>query len=394
LSGYCDFTVEEIDERWPLRSKLPPGPPQLIFDVEHLFVEAIPSQYENVQVALKALREKYPGKKIIQMNEAAFFGGVLPNAGAPGLRPDGILSLGIGPMALPSIDCAAFGPGILPDSSPEGRQRNIAMNAAVKDQMLGGPQKRFMEIMTSLKAELGEKNFMFETPYTLADRFLQMCIPSAEYPRSDAPPTIRFAGDMPKGESKVFEERPAWWDKVINDKTKKIVAISQGTVALDFNDLVIPALTALKDREDILLVVALGRKGLSLPVGTDVPVNSYIADYIPYDELLPHSAVFITNGGYGAFRHGISNATPLVVAGGGEDKPEVAARVEWCGLGYNLRTGQPTADDIGKAVDEVLTNPKYKKRALELQAEKESYDPLSILVATIDELANPANLDS
>ena len=51
----------------------------------------------------------------------------------------------------------------------------------------------------------------------------------------------------------------------------------------------------------------------------------------------------VTNGGYGAVQRALTTGVPLVVAGDTEDKPEVAARVEWFGVGVNLRTGVPTA---------------------------------------------------
>jgi UDP:flavonoid glycosyltransferase YjiC (YdhE family) len=101
---------------------------------------------------------------------------------------------------------------------------------------------------------------------------------------------------------------------------------------------------------------------------------------------LAHSAFFVKNGGYGAFQHAISNGTPLVVAGISEEKPEVAARAEWAGLGFNLKTGTPTVEALLSAVKEVIENPKYKKRALELEAEMATYDPVGVFAQTIDEL--------
>jgi UDP:flavonoid glycosyltransferase YjiC (YdhE family) len=41
---------------------------------------------------------------------------------------------------------------------------------------------------------------------------------------------------------------------------------------------------------------------------------------------------------------------PLVVAGDTEDKPEVAARVTWSGVGITLRTGRPRPDRLRAAV--------------------------------------------
>jgi UDP:flavonoid glycosyltransferase YjiC (YdhE family) len=386
LSGHSDFSEADLDIRWPLRKTIEEGLPQFLHDLEHIFVDSMPSQYAAQQRALKMLNEQYPGRPIVAMSEASFMGSYVVMAKASGYLPTATLSLGFSAVVLSSIDCAPFGPGLPPDSSPAGRERNTAMNKELHEKVFGQVQKRFEEVMDSLGTALPEKPFFLNTAYMLSDRFLQMCVPSVEYPRSDAPSTIQFTGGVPKGYRDEFVDQPSWWLEVINNKSKKIVAVSQGSLALNFSDLIIPTMTALKDRDDILVVVALGKKGITLPADIAIPPNARVADFIPFDDLLPHCAVFVTNGGYGAFQHAISNGTPLVIGGATEDKPEVAMRAEWAGVGVNLRTGKPTPEALASAVDEVIGNPRYKKRALELEAEMAGYDPMGVVARSIDEL--------
>jgi UDP:flavonoid glycosyltransferase YjiC (YdhE family) len=232
------------------------------------------------------------------------------------------------------------------------------------------------------------KAHIFDLMYTAPDRFLQMCAPSAEYPRSDAPASIRFAGGLPKGKRDASTNKPSWWNSIVNPGNKKVIAVCQGSLALNYSELTIPSIEAFKARSDVLLVVALGKKGASLPEDVPVPENTLVADFIPFDDLLPLCDVFITNGGYGGFQHALSNGTPLVIGGASEDKPEVAARAEWAGVGVNLKTGTPTAEAIREAVDKVLGDEKYKKRALELQAEMSGFDPIGEVAKAIDELGN------
>src|SRR4051812_49851187 len=68
--------------------------------------------------------------------------------------------------------------------------------------------------------------------------------------------------------------------------------------------------------------------------------------------LMPHVDVMITNGGYGGVQHAIRYGIPVVVAGESADKAEVAARVEYAGVGVNLGTAHPTPDRIAAAVRE------------------------------------------
>ncbi|CZR69745.1 related to N-glycosyltransferase [Phialocephala subalpina] len=387
LSGYGDYTEAEIDERWPVRETLPKGPVQLAFDLEECFIKSIPSQHEAQQTALRILKEKHPGRPIILLNEGIFYGSLPEMAGAPGLCPTAAISLGIVPLALSSIDCPPFGLGLPPDSSPEGRERNKAMNKGIQEQLLAKAQATFLEIMETLGARREGLPFFIDAGYRLPDRFLQMCIPSVEYPRSDAPPSITFSGGLPKGHRDAFFDPPAWWDEIITNKLKKIVLVSQGSLAVNFSDLIVPTMIGLQDREDIIVVVALGKKGATLPEGTLVPANARVGSFVPFDDVLPHCAVFVTNGGYGAFQHAVGNGVPLVFGGTTEDKFEIAARAEWAGVAVNLKTSAPTPEAVLAAVDEIISGPKYKERSLVLEAEMATFDPMEIVMKTIKELA-------
>lgn len=384
IEGYGDFYEAELETRWPERNTLPAGPVQLAYDVEHAFVRVVPSQHEAMQKAIKMNMERYPGRPIVQLSETIFLGS-LPAIMGAGVKPTATMGIGVIPMGLTSCDTAPFGPGLLPDSSPEGRIRNVAGQKQVAELFFGKPQAVFKEMLLQVGATPPEVPLL-DGPYLLQDRFLQMCTPSAEYPRSDAPDSIRFTGGLPKGAKEPMTEFPSFW-KEVTAGDKDIVFVCQGTVALDYNDIIIPAMAALKDRPNTLVVVALGIKGQKLPEGTFIPDNARVADYIPYDEFLPYCSVFLTNGGYGAFQHAIGSGIPVICGGAGEDKPEVGARVEWSGMGFNLRTGKPTQEQIIEAVDEVIKNPKYRKRAKEMEAEMKSFDPISVVAANIDELA-------
>ena len=133
---------------------------------------------------------------------------------------------------------------------------------------------------------------------------------------------------------------PPWWSEIDGDRP--VVHVTQGTIDnADLGRLLEPTIDAL-DGEDVIVVATTGGRDVST-LKMPVPLNTYVADYIPHDVLLPKVDVMVTNGGYGAVQRALSTGVPLVVAGNTEDKPEVAARVAWSGAGVNLRTGAPTA---------------------------------------------------
>jgi len=82
----------------------------------------------------------------------------------------------------------------------------------------------------------------------------------------------------------------------------------------------------------------------------------------------------------------------LVIAGATEDKMEVATRVEWAGVGINLRNQRPSPDGIRNAVTEILSNPVYQQNAKRVQADFAKYDAPTRAAELLEMLAR-GNLD-
>lgn len=146
-------------------------------------------------------------------------------------------------------------------------------------------------------------------------------------------------------------------------------------------------MAALKDERNIIVVAALGKEGATLPKGTDVPVNARVVDFLPYDDILEYADIFIGNGGYGSIQHSLGSGVPMIIAGQGQDKPDNAMRVEWAGVGIDMKTGRPLSEQLHKAVMEMLADRKYKKRAMEIKEEMDSADPMGAIIETIQEVA-------
>ena len=109
-----------------------------------------------------------------------------------------------------------------------------------------------------------------------------------------------------------------------------------------------------------MLVVATTGGPDPAPLRRGVPPNVRLERFIPHDVLLPHVDAMVTNGGYGGVQQALAHGVPLVVAGDSEDKPEVAARVQWSGAGVNLHTGRPSPAMVARGVRRVLTRPSYR----------------------------------
>jgi len=201
------------------------------------------------------------------------------------------------------------------------------------------------------------------------------------------PDSVRFVGPLLPPPSNDFRP-PLWWDDF--DKGGPIVLVTQGTLANDdLGQLVGPTLTALAN-EDLTLIACTGGPSVeSIPAA--LPPNARAATFLPFDRLLPKVSVMVTNGGYGAVNHALSLGVPLVVAGGSEEKPEIAARVAWAGAGINLGTGRPSASQIREAVRAVLTKPQYRQRAQALSTAFARHNARDEIAKLVEDLAAGAN---
>ncbi|OOG00364.1 glycosyltransferase family 1 protein [Aspergillus carbonarius ITEM 5010] len=359
---------------------IPDGPERAIFNIKTNFIDVTATRMKTLQTVLEALREKHPNREVVIVQELLYMGTWPFILGAP--LPKGYdqfpktIIFGTGSLLISSIDTAPFGPGLPPDSSEEGRARNAAMYSAMKDM-----DTKLIDYANTVYAKLGatvkvtEPLFDFWT--TGHGLMLQPCSSSVEYPRSDLSPKIRFIGGTPRREIDSSMLLPGWWDELKANKQtpspKKVVFVTQGTFRIDYNELIIPTIQALADRDDVMVIGVLGMKDARLG-GFEVPKNAKVIDYLLYDAVLPYVDAFVTNGGYGSFTHGIMNGVPMVMAGTGQDKAEVSMRVEWAGIGVNLRTDSPSLEAIRDGVDKILTDSSFKTRSLEIQRENEELD--------------------
>jgi hypothetical protein len=138
LEGYAYWWEGELNDRWPGRAELA-GPEQIASDFESCFIKTIPGQYDALQRAMRLIRDKHPNRPVIQISEG-LSSGLFLSQGARGLRPTGTMGIGLIPMSLSSIDTAPFGPGLLPDTTLEGQEKNKAMRAEIRQHFSKGQQ--------------------------------------------------------------------------------------------------------------------------------------------------------------------------------------------------------------------------------------------------------------
>jgi len=217
---------------------------------------------------------------------------------------------------------------------------------------------------------------------------MQMTVPSFEFPR-DIPPSVHFIGALPIIPNQA--PLPAWAHEL--DGSRKVVLVTQGTLANhNFGLLIAPTLAALANEPDLLVVVTAGGRPIDAIPGP-IPGNARLASYLPFEWMLPKVDVLVTNGGYGSVNQAMSFGIPLVTAGLTEDKADVNARVAWSGVGIDLATNEPTPQALRDAIRTVLDKPNYRSRASLMADAFAEIDTRSEILRIVSEVSQISDKD-
>ena len=375
LPPEADINFDNLEAMFPERARLK-GMRAATFDIEHVFAKPAKLQYEAIMAAHTA----QPADAVLA--DQNFLGGAFLLAHRRPTRP-AVVVCGVIPLAIPSTDTAPFGMG-LPPARLFNRQRN-AILAALNHRVWAHAGDTLDRLHRAVHGQALPGQIA--NWYAWADAAVQFTVPSFEYPRSDAPASLHFVGPLNGTGSQA--PLPDWWGDL--NGSHRVIHVTQGTVAnKDYAQVIAPTLEALAG-EDVLVTVATGGRPLdTLP---PLPANARAAEYLPYDELLPRTDVFVTNGGYGGVQYALRYGLPIVATGGKEDKPEVGARVAWSGVGRRIRTERPTPSALRRDILAVLNQPRYQQASGRVAAEMAAAPGFTGLADIVDRLvAGPTRL--
>jgi UDP:flavonoid glycosyltransferase YjiC (YdhE family) len=117
---------------------------------------------------------------------------------------------------------------------------------------------------------------LFDSVVELADAYMQLTVPSFEFPR-DVPPSVHFIGALPIIPNQA--PLPSWAHEL--DGSRKVVLVTQGTVANhDFGLLIAPTLAALANEPDLVVAVTAGGRPIDAIPGP-IPSGSTLTFLSP-----------------------------------------------------------------------------------------------------------------
>jgi MGT family glycosyltransferase len=369
----ADFDLRDILAVAPELKEIPPGLEWFRVAIERFFLDPLPAQHEGLRQALKECQAD------VIVGDDMFFG-VLPMLlGARSERPP-IVLCGTSFLHLAREDGAPNFLGLPPATTEEQRRQYVDI-AREFDEAVDQPALiRLNKVLNTMG--VGPVSApLFHLVVELADAYMQLSVPRFEY-RRQIPPSVHFVGTPPiiPGQAPL----PPWAHEL--DGSRRVVLVTQGTVANhNFGLLVAPTLAALANEPDVLVVATTGGRPVEAIPG-DVPPNARLASFLPFEWLLPRVDVLVTNGGYGSVNQAMSFGLPLVTAGMTEDKADVNARVAWSGVGLNLATNEPTPEVLRAAVRTVLDRPAYRMRAAQMAHEFARIDTRSEILSIVRQL--------
>lgn len=361
-----DFDYRALERHFPERASLS-GTAQMALALKRFFAAPMARHDSHLRALIAA------EKVDLLLVENGFYG-VLPLLQQGDGRHLPILMLGVNPVSFSSPDAIFYGPRIPPEL------RRSLGELPWLDEPTRQLQREVQQSFDAALAEAGAPPLtapFTDVMVTAPDAFLQLSCAGFEYERPELEGVIRYVGPLLPPRMELTP--PPWWERL---DERPLVIVSQGTLAnVDLGQLLIPAMQGLAGDELQLLLTTGGRDPARL--GAAVPANAIVTEHVPFELALPRAAVLVTNGGYGSVQAALAHGVPLVVAGTGEDKAEVATRVAWSGAGINLHSNEPTADAVAAAVRKLVHEPRYRARARLLADEMAALDARAAIAGAV-----------
>ncbi len=368
---------EDIDVMFPERAGLG-RLDQARFDLTW-FVESLPAQIADLEESLADAPAD-----VVVCDQTVGCGYALHSKHGLPWATYGFTAIGIRDPLVPH-----FGLGIRTSTSRLAPLRNRTLDVVTRRVLFRFVQPAGVAALRVAGVEPDGRS-VFDLPVS-PYLYLQAGVPAMEYPRRTWPAQLHFVGALLPPPPPESVQQPSWWGDM--HTAERVVLVTQGTVASDLEQLVVPTLRAFAD-DPATLVVATGPKCTAEALSSllPLPANARVVPYLPFGPLMPHVDVMVTNGGYGGHLTALHAGVPLVVAPAFEEKPDVARRVAYAGVGIDMRTSTPTPRQVHTAVHQALNDPRYRATAAAVSADLRAAGGPALAADLLERLADTRDL--
>lgn len=364
-----EHTGDNLNELYPQRAKLK-GPMAIRFDGERIFASNVTNFFEDI----RDVHRRFPFDAVV-MDNTMFIQRLV----AVVLDKPVVSFVPIGNMESDPLVPPMFF-GFAPARTPADKILHSGARL-VSDQFVTKPARTsYTRQLQSYGLLTRRGHPITDEPYLWSHAIIQTGTASLDFPRRNANPKVHYVGALLPHRAPSADARTP---QAADGRHRRSVVVTQGTVDnRDPAKLMIPAIEALKDTDTLIIVATGGANTEELRRRYPQP-NVLVEDYVDFARVFPSADVFVTNGGFGGVLLSLSYGVPLVTAGINEGKSDVNARVEYAGVGINLKTETPSAAAVRSAVDTVLGDPAWRARAQAMRGQFEAEDSIGAAVAVI-----------
>ena len=377
-----EHRADNLNELYPERAKLK-GPRAIGFDGEKIFASNVSHFFEDIREAA----QQYPFDVAVVDSSMFIHRLVSHLMGMPVVNFVAIPNMESDPQVPPLFF------GFRPPRNPVQKAVQ-GLAGLLSDKVILRPASQsYRRQHAAYGQAVPREGRLTDEPYRCSDAIIQTGPESLDFPRRRVNPKVHYvgallpyraAGQAGTGSSGDGRDSGSAGSGGFPRSYPATLVVTQGTVDnLDQHKLIVPALEAVKDM-DALVIVATGGHGTEALTARYTQPNVVVRDYVDFAEVFDYTDIFITNGGFGGVQLSLSKGVPLVVSGINEGKSDVNARVEYAGVGINLRTESPKPADIAAAVGKVLADPGWKSRARKMQEQFEGEDPAEAAAAVVE----------
>jgi MGT family glycosyltransferase len=200
-----------------------------------------------------------------------------------------------------------------------------------------------------------------------------------DFASSHWPSQFHHTGPFHNGKGREKVDFP--WDRLTGEP---LIYASMGTILNGQVDVFRTIVAAVAKNKSLQLVLSIGDQVDPKQIGP-VPKNTIIAKRVPQLELLKQATVCITHAGLNTALESLAQGVPQVAIPITYDQPGVAARIAHQKTGVVTSLAGLTADHLAFLLEEVLTNPTYRKNARRLQKAIAEANGLSVAADLIEE---------
>lgn len=268
-----------------------------------------------------------------------------------------VITIGLFPLAENSDDTYRTCLGLVPRQSLLNRLMRGVLNKITDDILFKSAISVYDNLLISYDIEC-YGTIMFDTLIRKSDIFIQPGTELFDYPRKIFGQNIVFTGRLPDYPNK---SSSCWNDNRLT-VFKTVAFLSQQELSQTDN-LVVPTLAALLNTDTLVVISTNGHRTEEMKQRFSAN-NVIIDDFIPEKAIFPYASVSIINGGFCDVLKSLSMGIPVITIGSLEGRNEVSARIRYTEMGIALSKEAPRPEQIRRAVEEIIQQPKFKVNAV------------------------------